>query len=115
MSTITFDTLKFVETLERAKMPREQASAIASAVQTSLAQTLTDKMDTFAAKTDASYLRKETDSNFDLLRKDIAAMEQRLEAKIDAQGNKLTIRMTGVLIATISVVGAMIRFWPQAS
>jgi len=32
MSAVTFDTLKFVETLEQAKLPREQASAIAAAV-----------------------------------------------------------------------------------
>ena len=31
MSTITFDTLKFVERLEKAGVPREQASAMAEA------------------------------------------------------------------------------------
>jgi hypothetical protein len=31
MSTVTFDTLKFVERLERAGVPREQASAMAEA------------------------------------------------------------------------------------
>jgi len=35
VSAVTFDTLKFVETLERAGVTREQASAIASAVRDS--------------------------------------------------------------------------------
>jgi len=121
MTAVTFDTLKFVETLEQAKLPREQASAIASAVQTSLTQTLAERDQNFASKRDVSELRKDTDSKFDLLRKDIAALEQRidakisaLDAKIDAQGNKLIIRLSGVLIAIISVAGLMVRFWPQA-
>jgi len=114
MVAVTFDTLKFVETLEQANMPRNQASAIAAAVQTSLAQTLAERDEGFAGRNDVSGLRKETDSKFDLLRKDIAALEQRLDAKIDAQGNKLIIRLSGVLIAIISIVGMMIRFWPQA-
>jgi len=125
MTAVTFDTLKFVKTLEQADMPRNQASAIASAVQTSLTQTLAEQTETFASKHDVSELRKDTDSKFDLLRKDIAALEQRIDAKIsaldakidakiDAQGNKLIIRLSGVLIAIISVVGLMVRFWPQA-
>jgi len=121
MTAVTFDTLKFVETLEQAKLPREQASAIASAVQTSLTQTLAERDQSFASKRDVSELRKDTDSKFDLLRKDIAALEQRIDAKIDAldakidvQGNKLIIRLSGVLIAIISMVGLMVRFWPQA-
>jgi len=32
MATVTFNTLKFVETLEKAKLTREQATAIAAAV-----------------------------------------------------------------------------------
>jgi len=35
MSTVTFDTLKFVDTLEQANLPRDQARAIAAAVRDS--------------------------------------------------------------------------------
>jgi len=35
MSAVTFDTLKFVDTLEQANVPREQARAIAAAVRDS--------------------------------------------------------------------------------
>jgi len=35
MSTVTFDTLKFVQTLESAGIDREQASALAAAVRDS--------------------------------------------------------------------------------
>jgi len=36
MATVTFDTLKFVETLEAAQLTREQARAIAAAVSTAV-------------------------------------------------------------------------------
>jgi len=35
MSAVTFDTLKFVDTLEQAQLPRDQARAIAAAVRDS--------------------------------------------------------------------------------
>jgi len=35
MASITFDTLKFVDTLEQAQLPRDQARAIAAAVRDS--------------------------------------------------------------------------------
>lgn len=37
MATITFDTLEFVEHLERAGVPREQAAAIAEAQKEAMA------------------------------------------------------------------------------
>jgi len=55
MSTVTFDTLKFVETLEKANVPQDQARAIAAAVRDS--QNAAD----VATKGDIALLHKDID------------------------------------------------------
>jgi len=106
MNAATFDTLKFVEILEAAKVPREQAIAFADAVR--IAHNAAD----VATKNDVADLRKDTDNKFELLRKDIAMMEQRLDAKIEAQGNKNTIRVAGLFIAILGAIEVINRVWP---
>ena len=64
MSTITFDTLKFVEKLEKAGVPREQAKAEAEA----LAEVLDSGAQELATKKDLAVAES-------TLRKDIAEMK----------------------------------------
>lgn len=56
MSTITFDTLKFVERLEKAGVSREQASAFADAQKEAFSEALDT---TLATKTDIEMIRAE--------------------------------------------------------
>ena len=56
MSTITFDTLKFVERLEKAGVSREQASAFADAQKEAFSEALDT---TLATKTDIEIIRAE--------------------------------------------------------
>lgn len=56
MSTITFDTLKFAERLEKAGFTREQSSAIAEAQKESLSEALETQL---ATKSDMSSIRTE--------------------------------------------------------
>ena len=77
MSTVTFDTFKFVDRLEKAGMSREQAAAFAQAQQDSLAEALES---TLATKADI--LRVE--NRLDLMGKDLQAMELRLTIKLGA-------------------------------
>ncbi len=56
MSTITFDTLKFVERLEKAGVSREQASAFADAQKEAFAEALDT---TLATKNDIEVIRAE--------------------------------------------------------
>jgi hypothetical protein len=56
MATITFDTLKFVERLEKAGVPREQASAFADAQKEAFSEALDT---TLATKTDIEMIRAE--------------------------------------------------------
>ena len=56
MATITFDTLKFVERLEKAGVTREQAAAFADAQKEAFSEALDT---TLATKTDIEMLRAE--------------------------------------------------------
>lgn len=58
MSAISFDTLKFAERMEKAGMPREQASALAEAQRESLAEVLDT---TLATKSDIAMLDAKID------------------------------------------------------
>ena len=80
MSTTMFDTLRFVEKLEKAGMPREQAAALAEAQKEALAEALDT---TLATKADVQELRQ-----------DIAKLGAEL------RGEMMTIKwMMGVLVA----------------
>jgi len=71
MSTITFDTFRFVETLEKAGMPREQAAAFSQAQRDSLAEalntTLATKTDIVKLENRISLLDAKVDAKFSLL------------------------------------------------
>jgi hypothetical protein len=56
VATITFDTLKFVERLEKAGVSREQASAFADAQKEAFSEALDT---TLATKTDIEMIRAE--------------------------------------------------------
>ena len=77
MSTAAFDTFKFVDRLEKAGMPREQAAVFAQAQQDLLSEALES---TLATKADI--LRVE--NRIDLMGKDLQAMELRLAVKLGA-------------------------------
>jgi len=80
MTTITFDTLKFVERLEKAGVPREQASAFSEA-----------QKEAFAEALDASLASK---NDIEALRTDIAKLDARFSGEI-----ALVKWMLGVVIA----------------
>jgi len=84
-------------------MPSEHATAIAAAVRT------THDAADVAAKADLADLRKDTDSKFERLRKDIA----RLNAKIEAESSKIIIRIGGAVITVMVALEATNRFWPK--
>ena len=86
MSAVTFDTYKFVERLEKAGLPREQAAAIAEAQQQSLAEALDN---TLATKTD------------------IIRLESKMENSLQAMELRLTLRL-GAIMATIVGIGVAI-------
>jgi len=101
---VTFDTLKFVETLERASLTREQASAIASAVRD--AQNVSE----VATKQDLRDMEADVDSKFGLLRKDMDLMRK----DMDLMHKDLIIKLGSMVIGTgvilIAAMGAFAAF-----
>jgi len=92
MSAVTFDTLKFAQTLEQAKLPREQASAIAAAVRD--AQLTTD----VATKADLDELEARTDSKFDLMRQEMNAKFAQVDAKFDLMRKEMDTMRKDIII-----------------
>ncbi|WP_148203391.1 DUF1640 domain-containing protein [Sodalis glossinidius] len=91
MGQVAFDTLKFVETLETAGLPKDQAKAISLAVRESH-----EAVDV-ATKRDLEDVRKEIDARFDKVDarfdKHEALMQARFD-KIEARFDKLGLQMT---------------------
>ena len=83
MSSITFDTLKFVERLEKAGASRELASALVEVQKESLAEVMDA---TLATKDDIRSVRD-----------DLVKMDRRIDG-LDAKFDKLSWMM-GILIA----------------
>lgn len=81
MTTVTFDTFNFVDRLEKAGMPREQAAALAQAQKEIFSEALDT---TLATKADIVRLDNKIDNKFESLAKDIQAMELRLTIKLGA-------------------------------
>lgn len=77
MGTITFDTFKFVDRLEKAGLTREQAAAIVEAQKEAFAEALDTSL---AMKADIASL----ESGLDSMRKDMQSMELRLTVKLGA-------------------------------
>jgi len=110
MNAVTFDTLKFVETLESAKLPREQASAIATAVRD--AQLTTD----LATKTDLDGLEARTDSRFESLRKEMDARFLDVDTKfallrkdMDAMRKDIIIKQGAMMVTLAGLVFAGVK------
>ena len=101
MTTLTFDTYHFVERLEKAGMPREQAAAFAEAQKESLAEALDSglvtKGDLFEAKTELKTDVVRLENRIDGMGKDMLAMELRLVIKL---GAFFTVAV-GILIASM--------------
>lgn len=94
MSTITFDTLKFVERLEKAGMPREQASALAEAQKEVFSEALDS---TLATRTDISKLDSSVKADIRDVRDDVAKLDK--EVALVKADIGLVKWMMGALIA----------------
>jgi len=108
MSTITFDTLKFANTLKEAGVPDKQAEAQAKAQRDSFAEAFDVNVATNAdiAKLDANIkadmARLEASSKADIaaLRAEVQALELRLTIKLGA----FLAVFAGIIIAALKVV-----------
>jgi hypothetical protein len=88
---MTFDTLTFARRLKAADFSEAQAEALADANRDLVVHELATKSDIAA------------------VRGDMTAMEQRLQAGLEALGLRLTIRLGVMIGAAIAILGAILR------
>ncbi|MFS1564367.1 MAG: DUF1640 domain-containing protein [Candidatus Arsenophonus phytopathogenicus] len=91
MGQVAFDTLKFVETLEGAGLPKDQAKAISLAVRESH-----EAVDV-ATKRDLDDVRKDLSAEIALVRKDVEALT-----------NSLLIKLSGVMLAIVGAAATIV-------
>jgi len=96
MTAITFDTLKFVKTLEASGVSAKHAEAFASAVRDS-----TESAD-LATKADLRELKAELKSDSRELKAELKADMRELELR-------MTIKLGGMLVVAVGVIAALIK------
>lgn len=86
MSAVTFDTLKYVETLKIAGVPESQAKAQSEALKEVLNTEVATKHD-------------------------LTEMELRVEAKLESMKYEIIKWNTGTLLAATGIFAAIVKFW----
>jgi hypothetical protein len=99
MATVTFDTLKFVKTLQSAGVDAPQAEAIAAAVRDS------SESAELATKSDLRQIESSTKAEFALLR---AEMREQLNEALYALTWKL-IGVAGALVAAVYFIARTVH------
>lgn len=97
MTAVTFDTLKFVKTLEAAGVSAIQAEAFSDAVRESH-----EAVDV-ATKRDVADLRKDIGNDIDSLRKDVDAKFEKLELR-------LTIKLGTIVVFALGAFTALSKW-----
>ncbi|USS95291.1 CCDC90 family protein [Serratia symbiotica] len=103
MAQVAFDTLKFVETLETAGLPKEQAKAISLAVRESH-----EAVDV-ATKRDLEDVRKELSTEIANVRKEMEVRFDKVDAKFEKLGMQMTIRLGLMIGASVSIIAAILK------
>jgi len=98
MTAITFDTLKYANTLEAAGFPRAQAEAQAEA----LSGVLEVNLKELATKGDLLALQRATQGNFTLLK-------QEIDAKLIQLEQRMTIKLGALMVIAVGVVAAIVK------
>lgn len=115
MASVTFDTLKFVETLREAGVPETQAKAISQAVRDAheTAELVTNRdlrEATTAIRTDMQAMRAEIQSDMQSLRAEVRSDVQSLRAEVRALEPRLTIRLGGVVVVALGAFTALSKW-----
>ena len=100
MATVTFDTLKFVETLKAAGIPEAQAKALAEAQREAFAETLNT---TLATKSDIFGLKQDISDVRSGLKQDISDVRSELKQDISDVRSELKVVkwMLGILLGGV--------------
>lgn len=116
MVTVTFDTLKFVETLRESGMPETQAKAISQAVrdahETAALVTHRDLGEASTAiRTDMQSMRAEIRSDMQAMRAEFRSDMQSLRADVRALEPRLTIRLGSIVVIALGAFTALSKWF----
>ena len=100
MTTVTFDTLKYANTLEAVGVPRAQAEAQAGV----LSEALEVNLKELATKGDIAVLRQEIATKADLRELEMATKADLRELEL-----RMTIKLGGMLVVAVGVIAALIK------
>jgi len=114
MATVTFDTLKFVETLKEAGVPEPQAKAFSTAVQES------HEAADLATKTDLRHEMKELEIG---LRHEIGDLRKDMDTRLEKTTSVLQQKMSdmkfellkwliGLAVAQAGLIIGLLKFFP---
>ncbi|CAK8740746.1 hypothetical protein SODG_004223 [Sodalis praecaptivus] len=114
MGQVAFDTQEFVETLENAGLPKDQAKAISLVVRKS------HEVADLATKRDLEDVRKDLSADIAVVNRNVADVRKDLSAEIadvrkdianrfDKLGLQMTVRMGGMLIAAVGLMTAILK------
>jgi hypothetical protein len=98
MSIITFDTLKFVETLKASGFDEKQAKAVSTA----FSDTQEVQLDSLSTKRDLKELEL-------VMKHDIKELELSVNFKIEQLRNDMVRWQIGISVATIGILFALLR------
>lgn len=120
MGQVAFDTLKFVETLEGAGLPKDQAKAISLAVRESHeAVDVATKRDLDDVRKDMvvrfekneaqiADVRKDLSAEIADARKDLSAEIALVRKDVEALTNSLLIKLSGVMLAIVGAAATIV-------
>jgi len=97
---VPFDTLRYAKRLQSANVPPEQAAIQAEALQETLGQAF--QTAEIATRSDIERLDTKIDTQ-----------GKSLHAKIEAESNKIIIRIGGMIVAVLLGLEVVNRFWPK--
>jgi hypothetical protein len=97
MATVTFDTLKFVKTLEEAGVPEPQAEAFSTAVRDS------HEAAELATKADL----REVETN---LRHEISDLRKDMDAKFEKLELRMTIKLGSIVVLALGAFTVIFKF-----
>jgi hypothetical protein len=96
MASVTFDTLKFAKRLEAAGVSAQQAEATAEAFAEATSQELATKAD------------------LALLEARLSAKIEAVESKLEAMESRLVLKLGSLTVAILVAIEAFNRFFPPA-
>ena len=97
---VIFDTLKAAQELRKTGFEDRQAEAVVETISKAVSETVATKADLQLVRSDIDIVRSDFKSEFDLLRSEMAAME-----------NKIVIKLGGLMVTMIFVLLAIGPFY----